>query len=89
MGTPPVMVDIMPKISGVEFEEAWIRRVDPGISPSYGTMASVFPTFGHEAPNGVWDYGFSVKFVLVPLMLDGRLYLGAVGHNGGGGRWLA
>jgi hypothetical protein len=28
MGTPPVMVDIMPKITGVEFEEAWIRRVD-------------------------------------------------------------
>ncbi len=28
MGTPPVMVDIMPKISGVEFEEAWTRRVD-------------------------------------------------------------
>jgi hypothetical protein len=28
MGSPPVMVDIMPKISGVEFEEAWRRRVD-------------------------------------------------------------
>jgi len=28
MGTPPVMVDIMPKISGVEFAEAWKRRVD-------------------------------------------------------------
>jgi hypothetical protein len=28
MGTPPVMVDIMPKISGIEFEEAWRRRVD-------------------------------------------------------------
>jgi hypothetical protein len=28
MGTPPVMVDIMPKISGVEFEEAWRRRID-------------------------------------------------------------
>ena len=28
MGSPPVMVDIMPKISGVEFEEAWGRRVD-------------------------------------------------------------
>jgi hypothetical protein len=28
MGTSPVMVDIMPKISGVEFEEAWRRRVD-------------------------------------------------------------
>jgi hypothetical protein len=28
MGTPPVMVDIMPKISGVEFDAAWQRRVD-------------------------------------------------------------
>jgi hypothetical protein len=28
MGTPPIMVDIMPKIGGVEFEEAWRRRVD-------------------------------------------------------------
>jgi hypothetical protein len=28
MGTPPVMVAIMPKITGVEFEEAWSRRVD-------------------------------------------------------------
>jgi hypothetical protein len=28
MGTPPVVVDIMPKITGVEFEEAWSRRVD-------------------------------------------------------------
>jgi hypothetical protein len=28
MGTPPVMVDIMPKISGIEFDEAWKRRVD-------------------------------------------------------------
>ena len=28
MGTPPVMVDIMPKISGVEFDAAWQRRVN-------------------------------------------------------------
>src|SRR5665213_662841 len=28
MGTPPVMVDIMPRISGIEFEDAWQRRVD-------------------------------------------------------------
>jgi hypothetical protein len=28
MGTPPVMIDIMPRISGVEFEGAWQRRVD-------------------------------------------------------------
>jgi hypothetical protein len=28
MGTPPVMVDIMPRISGIEFEDAWKRRVN-------------------------------------------------------------
>lgn len=27
MGRPPVMVDILPRISGVDFEEAWQRRV--------------------------------------------------------------
>ena len=27
MGTPPKMVDILPKISGVDFEAAWSRRV--------------------------------------------------------------
>ncbi len=27
MGTPPLMVGIMPKISGVAFEQAWQRRV--------------------------------------------------------------
>ncbi len=59
----------------------------PGVSPLFSTMASVFPTFGYEGPNGGWDYGFSyVNFVLVPLLLDGRLYLGAVGHNGWGWR---
>ena len=31
MGTPPVMVDIMPNISGVEFESAWPRRVTVAI----------------------------------------------------------
>ncbi len=28
MGTPPVMVDILSRISGVEFESAWQRKVD-------------------------------------------------------------
>lgn len=31
MGTPPVMVDILPRISGVDFDEAWKRRVDVAI----------------------------------------------------------
>ncbi len=28
MGTPPVMVDLIPRIGGVEFEDAWLRRVN-------------------------------------------------------------
>jgi len=28
MGTPPVMVDILPRISGIDFEDAWQRRVN-------------------------------------------------------------
>ncbi|HVS75989.1 MAG TPA: hypothetical protein VHE11_03580 [Steroidobacteraceae bacterium] len=28
MGTPPVMVDILPNISGVDFDQAWRRRVE-------------------------------------------------------------
>lgn len=31
MGSPPVMVDILPRISGVDFEEAWQRRVEVAI----------------------------------------------------------
>jgi hypothetical protein len=31
MGTPPVMVDILPRISCVDFDEAWKRRVDVAI----------------------------------------------------------
>jgi len=59
----------------------------PGASPQFSTVASVFPTFGYQGPNGGWDYGFSyVNFVLFPLLLDGRLYLGAIGHNGWGWR---
>ncbi len=31
MGTPPVMVDILPSIGGVDFESAWGRRVDVAV----------------------------------------------------------
>ena len=34
MGTPPAMVDILPTISGVEFEKAWSRRVMAQIDES-------------------------------------------------------
>jgi hypothetical protein len=59
----------------------------PGAPLNYGLYTSVFPTFGYHAVNEVWEYSFSyVDFSLFPLMLDGRLYLGAVGHNGVGWR---
>jgi hypothetical protein len=59
----------------------------PGAPLNYGLYASVFPTFGYHAPNDAWDYSFSyVDFAMFPLMLDGHLYLGAVGHNGVGWR---
>jgi hypothetical protein len=32
MGMPPVMVDMMPKVSGVEFDESWSWRVDEQIA---------------------------------------------------------
>ena len=39
IGTPPAMVDILPKISGVDFPVAWTRRVmsevDTGLSVSF------------------------------------------------------
>lgn len=33
MGTPPAMVDILPRIKGVEFGKAWERRVLRAIEP--------------------------------------------------------
>lgn len=33
MGTPPVMVDILPRIAGVDFAAAWERRVNNEIEP--------------------------------------------------------
>jgi len=33
MGRTPVMVDILPKISGVDFDRAWQSRVDAVIDP--------------------------------------------------------
>lgn len=36
MGTPPVMVDILPEISGVDFEQAWQQRVMETIDAETG-----------------------------------------------------
>jgi hypothetical protein len=34
MGTPPLMVDILPEISGVDFDTAWGRRVEVALAGS-------------------------------------------------------
>jgi hypothetical protein len=40
MGTPPVMVDILPEISGVDFDQAWRRRVMATIDAETGLKAA-------------------------------------------------
>jgi hypothetical protein len=39
MGTPPLMVDILPEISGVDFDSAWSRRVEATIDIAAGVVA--------------------------------------------------
>ena len=39
MGAPPVMVDILPEIGGVDFDLAWERRVEAVIDPQSGLTA--------------------------------------------------
>ncbi len=39
MGTPPVMVDILPEIAGVDFDGAWERRVEVMIDVETGLRA--------------------------------------------------
>lgn len=41
MGTPPVMVDIMPEISGVAFDDAWSRRVEAVIDADLQLKAPI------------------------------------------------
>lgn len=41
MGAPPLMVDILPAIQGVDFESAWDRRTDMEIDPESGLSAPV------------------------------------------------
>lgn len=40
MGTPPVMVDILPEISGVDFDRAWRNRVPVMVDPSTRLQAT-------------------------------------------------
>ena len=39
LGTPPVMVDILPEIAGVDFDDAWQRRVAVTIDVGTGLRA--------------------------------------------------
>lgn len=39
MGAPPLMVDILPGIAGVEFDAAWPRRLDTVVDAATGTTA--------------------------------------------------
>ena len=41
MGAPPLMVDLLPAIQGVDFESAWRRRADIEIDPESGLRATV------------------------------------------------
>ena len=41
MGTPPVMVDIMPEIIGVAFDDAWSRRIETLIDSDLGLTAPI------------------------------------------------
>lgn len=40
MGVPPVMVDILPNIAGVDFDQAWNRRVDAVVDPQTDLRAN-------------------------------------------------
>src|SRR5271166_3911832 len=41
MGTPPQMVEILPRISGVEFDQAWEHRIEAVIDERTGLKAFV------------------------------------------------
>ena len=40
MGKPPVMVDILPEIAGVDFDRAWERRIEEAIDAMTGLKAA-------------------------------------------------
>ena len=39
MGQPPLMIEILPSIQGVEFDRAWERRIEAVIDPASGLTA--------------------------------------------------
>ncbi len=50
MGHAPVMIEILPKIDGVEFEDAWRRRVEIVIDKYTGL--DCFPVVPRGLDNG-------------------------------------
>ena len=40
-GNPPIAVDILPEIDGIDFDEAWKRRVTMSVDPAIGLVANV------------------------------------------------
>jgi hypothetical protein len=70
MGTPPVMVDIIPKISGVEFEGAWSRRVtiaiDEALTVSFISRDDLLAA--KIATGRAQDLATSLRFVKVRSM---------------------
>ncbi|MGA2134823.1 MAG: hypothetical protein ABSH50_21265 [Bryobacteraceae bacterium] len=40
MGRPPVMVDILPQISGVDFDAAWQRHIEVVVDADTGLIAN-------------------------------------------------
>ncbi len=38
MGTPPLMVEILPEIGGVDFDDAWARRVEASVDADGQTV---------------------------------------------------
>jgi hypothetical protein len=40
MGRAPVVVDILPEIKGIDFDQAWQNRVEAVIDPQSGLKAS-------------------------------------------------
>src|SRR5258707_12857891 len=54
MGTPPLMVDILPAIQGVDFEGAWERRTEVEIDTESGLRVGHgrLPRIPRRAPTG-------------------------------------
>jgi hypothetical protein len=50
-GHPPVAIDILPGIDGVDFDEAWSRRVEGTIDKAASLTAFSFPEMTSSSQN--------------------------------------